>query len=232
MLRIISFLIINSLSFNVLAASVSTLYVDDAASHSERAFEVKNTSDVVEYITLSVERRLNKQNGKFTTQPMTDLAQQEVLVSPAYFVLAPNSRQTVRITPLLEKGEQERLYYIAVNPKLPPTTSEQPQAALRMISAYKVLYLVRPKNPIINYSLNVIDTRLQLNNQGNTSVLLHRIYACPAKDSARKLCSQLQGERVMAGEVFTFDPLTTAAKGYWIEMQLAGQLKQEWVAIP
>ena len=120
MLRIISFLIINSLSFNVLAASVSTLYVDDAASHSERAFEVKNTSDVVEYITLSVERRLNKQNGKFTTQPMTDLAQQEVLVSPAYFVLAPNSRQTVRITPLLEKVNKNGCIILQSTPNYRP----------------------------------------------------------------------------------------------------------------
>ncbi len=228
----ISGLIISTVALSALAANVSTLYVDDVGAQSDRSFEVRNTSDVVEYITLSVERRLDDTNGKIHTETMNDLAQQEVLASPAYFILPPNARQTVRITPLLAKGEQERLYYIAVNPKLPPIASDQPQTALRMISAYKVLYLVRPKKSVINYALKVVDGgRLQLVNQGNTSVLMHRIYACPTQDTPRKLCTPLQGERVMAGASLTIKETTPLATGYWVEMQLAGSLKQQWVPI-
>lgn len=228
----ISGLIITAFAQAAFAANVSTLYVDDASAQSDRSFEVRNTSDVVEYITLSVERRLDDKQGKIHTETMNDLSQQEVLASPAYFILPPNARQTVRITPLLARGDQERLYYIAVNPKLPPVTSDQPQTALRMISAYKVLYLVRPKKSVIKYLLNVVDGgRLQLLNQGNTSILMHRIYACPTQDTPRKLCKSLQGERVLAGESLTVKETTPLATGYWVEMQLAGSLKHEWVPI-
>lgn len=221
------------IAVNAVAANVSTLYVDDAGGRADRTFEVKNTSNTVEYITLSVERRTEDSNGKILTVPMTNLAEQEILVSPAYFILQPNSQQTVRITPLLEKGDTEQLYYIAVNPKLPPLTSEQPQASVRMISAYKVLYLMRPKKPLTDYSLNVVEGKhLQLINRGNTSILMHAIHGCPTQDAPMNLCQALNGERVMPNQSFTLKESSETAIGYWVDMQLAGGLKHEWIPIP
>lgn len=214
------------------AANVSSLYVDDAFAQTDRSFEVTNPSDTTEYITLVVEKRLEEDNGKITTEVMNDLSQQEVIVSPAYFVLPPKTRQVVRITPLLEKDDQERLYYIAVNPKLPPVRSEDMKLAVRMISAYKVLYLMRPKKTTIDYQLTATKQEgIKLVNNGNTSILLSNIYACPAQDTPTKECVTLQGKRVMPQKTALIQHQNNKTKGFSVELQLAGSLKRLWLPI-
>lgn len=214
------------------AANVSSLYVDDAFAQTDRSFEVTNPSDTTEYITLVVEKRLEAENGKITTEAMSDLSQQEVIVSPAYFVLPPKARQVVRITPLIEKNDQEHLYYIAVNPKLPPVRSEDMKLAVRMISAYKVLYLVRPKKSTIDYQLTATKQEgIKLVNNGNTSILLSNLYACPAQDTPSKDCLTLQGKRVMPKKTVFIKHQNSKTKGFSVELQLAGSLKRVWLPI-
>ncbi|PTQ91332.1 molecular chaperone [Agitococcus lubricus] len=225
-------LLIASLSSVTFAANVSSLYVDDVTAQMDRSFEVSNDSDTTEYISLVVEKRVDTADGKVTTNAMTDLAQQEVLVSPAYFVLPPKSKQVVRITPLVDKGDEEKLYYVAVKPKLPPVKSEEMKLAVRMISAYKVLYLLRPKNPVVDYQLTAHKQEgIKLVNKGNTSILLNSIYACPAKDTPTKDCTPLQGQRVSPQSTRLIKHQQPSTQGFSIELQLAGSIKRLWLPL-
>ena len=98
-------------------------------------------------------------------------------------VMAPNSRQVVRVTSLKKADQQDRVYRLTIVPLFGNIEAPRPRAhevvhQINLHVGYRVWVFVRPLVTKRSVSMKQTGKRLVVKNTGNTLVLLHDGIQC------------------------------------------------------
>jgi P pilus assembly chaperone PapD len=158
----------------VLDRSILVFDGDDAGRQD---VEVTNTGAENLYLDTEILRVTDPGTEQEARVEVEDPGAAGLLVTPARMVVPPEGRRLVRVVPLEERGETDRIYRVNLLPVVPPLTAET--TAVKVVVAYQLLVILRPRDPQPDLVWTRDGDRIRFRNQGNTNVLLYNGSQCP-----------------------------------------------------
>jgi len=167
---------------------------------------LQNQSKDRYYITVSPTEILNPGADTPTKVTKTNPEDLGLLVTPNRLILDPGASRSIRIVSLNGPLDADRIYRILIAPQVgalrPGATPEGTRAvALKILTAYEALVIVRPRRPEAHVVAVRTAEGLVLKNVGNTNALLFDGTACEANPAGggRPHCAVLPSHRMYAG---------------------------------
>lgn len=131
-----------------------------------------------------------------------------LLVTPNRLILEPGTSRSIRVVSLNGALTTDRIYRVLIEPQIgaivdQPSTDKT--VALKILTAYEALVIVRPTNPTPHLVANRTGTGLSLQNTGNSNTLVYDGLACPAASAAagataaKPACAKIPAHRMYAG---------------------------------
>ena len=121
-----------------------------------------------------------------------------LLITPKRTAISAGGRQLLRFVNLKSNKTlaQDKIYRVTVTPISDPRDNKQ--ASLKVVIAYEILVIIRPKDPQANLVSKRDGDWLEFRNTGNSNVLLRRGKQCE-KIGGKENCLELPGKRLYAG---------------------------------
>lgn len=160
--------------------------------------EVRNLDEEREYVEITVNRVLNPGGWPSERQTAANSAELGLVATPAKLVLPPKGAHVVRLITTQPNGEAERIYRVAVVPKVPELADSR--SGVKVIVGYEMLVIVRPKDLRPALEVQRTGKRLTLKNVGNTNVLVPTVRQCRGSN-----CRSTSGIRVYVGRTEIID---------------------------
>lgn len=159
----------------VLDRSILVFDPDDAGRQD---VEVTNTGSDNLYVDTEILRVRDPGTPDESRVEVEDPDTAGLLVTPSRMVVPPDGRRLVRIVLLEEAGTTEdRIFRVNLLPVVPPQQAER--TAVKVVVAYQLLVIVRPRNPQPDLVWNRDGRRIRFENRGNTNILLYGGSQCP-----------------------------------------------------
>lgn len=163
--------------------------------------KVINNGNDVGYVQVEVFEVRNPGSDNEERVKVTDPDQLKLIVSPSKLMIPANSQKLVRIVNLEPGGDEERIYRVNVTPVLAPL-EEDDGSVVRVVVAYQLLVIIDPANPQENLNIVRSGRTLNIENTGNTNVLLSDGKQC---NSEGNNCFDIAAHRVYPGNKLSID---------------------------
>lgn len=170
------------------AISVFPLSVEFSSQGSRRQhISVVNNGDKTAYIQVipyRVEGLGTKDEKRIEVKDLRELG---LLVSPQKIKMDPKSRRNIRVVLLQPQGDKERVYSLVVKPVTGKLIAKR--TGVRVVVAYGVRILVRPKDLQLNVNAKRQGMKVIVENIGNTKARIAKVMQC---DAAGQDCQALE----------------------------------------
>ncbi|QDP20417.1 fimbrial biogenesis chaperone [Sphingomonas xanthus] len=184
---------------------LSQLVLDIPATRPARQdIEIWNSGSERTYVSVTPAEMIEPGTAKERRLEQPDPEKLGLLVSPGRLILEPGQHKIIRVTPLDDASDRERVYRLTIRPEVGEVTGDQ--TGLKILVGYDVLALVRPDQPVHRLTGTWAGSQLKIRNDGNTSVELIGGRSCTAPNQ----CTDVPGKRLYAGAEWNV-PVTTKA---------------------
>jgi P pilus assembly chaperone PapD len=160
--------------------------------------EVRNLDEEREFVEVTVNRIGNPGGWPSERQTATNPAELGLIATPTKVVLPPKGAHVLRLIATQPNNEAERIYRVAVVPKVPEVADSR--SGVKVVVGYEMLVIVRPKEMRPALQAQRTGKRLTLKNVGNTNVLVPTVRQCRGSD-----CKATAGIRVYVGRTETIE---------------------------
>lgn len=190
--------------------SIDKLWVEFEEGRQERNdLVIRNDSDDRYYVSVSVTEISSPGTDDETKATDIDPESLGLLVTPNRLVLEPGAIRSIRLVSLNTGLTKDRIYRVLVSPqvgaiKAEGDTSDNRGIAIKLLAAYDVLVVDRPRERSIDLSAQRNGDTLNLINEGNTNVLVSEGYVCPpivGEAPDVELCQKIEARRLYTGNV-------------------------------
>lgn len=169
--------------------------------------EVQNRDTSKAYVEVGVSRVANPGEWPMSRETSANPAELGLIATPVRFVLPPDGARLIRIIATEPNGDTERIYRVAVIPKVGEVTDQR--SGVKVIVGYEVLVIVRPKEPKLDLDVRREGRTLVVRNNGNTNVLVPTVRQCATPSD----CRSVNGTRIYAGRTEAIElPLDAPAE--------------------
>lgn len=180
-----------------------SILVFDADGAPRQDVEVTNSDDAPLYLDTEVLLVTAPGTDAEARTAVDDPGAAGILVTPARAVVPPGGRQLLRIVLLEDAPAEDRIYRINVKPVLPPLQPRQ--TAVKVVVAYQLLVIQRPRDPAPDLVWSREGDRISFENLGNSNVVLFNGRQC-ADFETETDCTEIDGaRRLYAGNRWTLD---------------------------
>lgn len=171
---------------------------------------IRNDSDERYYIDVSVSEVLRPGADDEERVTIADPEALGLLVTPNRLILEPGALRSIRLVSLNENVTDDRIYRVLIRPQVgeiqaaPATDQDSPSIVMKVLAAYDVLVVVRPKDGAPRLAAERTGTEIALSNTGNTNVLISEGMVCPKgtpDDQRDAACSVIEAKRLYKGNV-------------------------------
>jgi P pilus assembly chaperone PapD len=186
---------------------VDRLVIDfDAGAPARQDVLLQNQSKDRYYITVTPYEITDPGAEKPTKVTKTDPEALGLLVTPNRMVLEPGASRSIRIVSLNGPVVNDRIYRVLIAPqvgalKTDPTPDGTRAVALKILTAYEALVIVRPPKAQANVVGERSAAGLTLKNTGNSNALIYEGSACEVAPAAgaKPKCVDLPAHRMYPG---------------------------------
>lgn len=160
--------------------------------------QVFNTDERNLYVTINVSEVLSPGTEQETREPLKDLKNVALVVTPQKIIVPGNSQKSVRLVTLEDAGKTDRIFRVNFSPVVGQLKSKT--SGIKLLIAYQALIIVRAGNPVANVVAERKGNTILFKNTGNTNVILQNGSQCNPENN--KQCEQLDTRRLYAGNVW------------------------------
>jgi P pilus assembly chaperone PapD len=166
---------------------------------------LQNQSKDRYYITITPAEVLKPGDDKPTEVTKTNPEELGLLVTPNRMILDPGASRSIRVVSLNSGLSTDRIYRVMIEPQIGDMPNEEGAdrtVALKILTAYDALVIVRPSKPKPDLVAARTVTGLVLTNNGNSNTLVFDGLACPAAApaaGAKPACAKIGAHRMYAG---------------------------------
>lgn len=209
--------------------SIDRLWVEFADGRPGRSdIVIRNDSEERYFIDVSVAEIINPGTEAEERSVVADPEALGLLVTPNRMVLEPGALRSIRLVSLNENLPTDRIYRVLVRPQVGaieadvPAVDSSPSIVMKLMAAYDVLVVARPRDARAEIAVKRSDTEIELTNAGNSNVLLLNGLICPqdTPESEREAnCTEVDNRRLYAGNAVKF-PLTKPSDVLFVKTQV------------
>ena len=216
-------------------ASASKILVDnvivnfDSNNRGKEDVFVRNLSKEDSYVKVIVTEIINAGLDNQSRIEHKNPKESGIFVSPNKLVLKPKGskgeNKAIRIANINKGLDKDRIYRIQVVPVISDFKKEDEGLGVKILMGYEILTMIQPNNPVLDYSYNISDNKLNITNTGNSNFLLHRGTQC--KDVKQEVCEKLPTKRIYSGMKYSIDlPLGNVNVNYYLQFGEDNKLEE------
>ncbi|MFC3786131.1 P pilus assembly chaperone PapD [Sphingopyxis italica] len=192
--------------------SISKLWVDFKEGDQERSdLVIRNDSQDRYYVAVTVAEIVDAGTELENKLVETDPDKLGLLVTPNQIVLEPGAIRSIRLVSLNKSLTRDRVYRVLVAPqvgalKVKDAGAENRGVAIKMLAAYDVLVIDRPKASEAKVEAQRLPGQVILTNSGNSNVLVAEGFVCPGEvrtNPDKERCKPLEAQRLYAGNTMS-----------------------------
>ncbi|WEK58365.1 MAG: hypothetical protein P0Y52_02155 [Candidatus Brevundimonas phytovorans] len=193
--------------------SIDKLWVEFTDGRPGRSdVVIRNDSDDRYYIDVTVAEILNPGTEAEERVTIADPEARGLLVTPNRLVLEPGALRSIRLVSLNENLSHDRIYRVMIKPEVgviqsdAPVLEGSPNIVMKLMAAYDVLVIARPKGGKAQLDVVRNGHELTLTNKGTSNILIAEGTVCPRnpvpKDQEAQ-CTAIEAQRLYAGNAMT-----------------------------
>lgn len=191
--------------------ALSTTVVEFVDGERLKDVTIVNRGEDVLYIDTTTSEIINPESPDAEARVQSDPRTAELLVTPRRMVVKPGQQKVLRMAIRKPAGDVDRIYRVAVTPKLgKPKLGAQDDAvstALKVLVGYEVLVMVRPNDFKPEVSITRSGRTLSMQNDGNSNLLVRSVRQCRTPGEG---CVEVGANRLYAGEQWQLElPMNT-----------------------
>lgn len=196
-------ILLNPISSQASKISVSSIIIDFKNNTKYLDVPVSNINENGEkaYVKNSLFEILNPGTPEQERIPLKKGSEQSIIASPQKMIIPFKGSKNIRLVSLHNNLEKDAIYRLNITPFA--GDSKEKETVVKVLIAYDVLVIIRPKNPKTEYEVKRDGRKITITNTGNTNFVIDEGAQCSPTDPTK--CDNLIGTRLYAGNSKTFD---------------------------
>ena len=162
--------------------------------------QVSNLSSDPLYLQTEVYRVINPGRENEERIQATSRDEMKLMATPHKSSIKAGGERVVRLFNREKKLNEEKVYRVLFRPVVGP--NEEQKQVVKVLVAYEILVFIRPLKPVFNVDGEIKKNKLELNNTGNSNVVLRRGVLCKTKNDCKPLW---QSKRLYSGQSWNVD---------------------------